>query len=112
MSMALKPETPSADDGEMPIVLDPEFLGCCGGKKDDGKRVSGSDDHTRKFVDAVLSGTRANCDIETSVRSDALCQLAAIAVKAGLTKAQWDATCALHPTAAEEFVTLRTAVVA
>ena len=34
-------------------------------------------------------------------------QLAAIAVKAGLTKAQWDTTCALHPTAAEELVTLR-----
>jgi len=34
-------------------------------------------------------------------------QLAAIAVKAGLTKAQWDSTCALHPTAAEELVTLR-----
>ena len=34
-------------------------------------------------------------------------QLAGIAVKAGLTKAQWDDTCALHPTAAEELVTLR-----
>jgi glutathione reductase (NADPH) len=34
-------------------------------------------------------------------------QLAAIAVKAGLTKPQWDTTCALHPTAAEELVTLR-----
>jgi glutathione reductase (NADPH) len=34
-------------------------------------------------------------------------QLAAIAVKAGLTKAQWDDTCALHPSAAEELVTLR-----
>ena len=34
-------------------------------------------------------------------------QLAAVAVKAGLTKAQWDETCALHPTAAEELVTLR-----
>ena len=34
-------------------------------------------------------------------------QLAAIAVKAKLTKAQWDATCALHPSAAEELVTLR-----
>lgn len=33
-----------------------------------------------------------------------LIQLAAIAVKAGLTKAQWDATCAVHPTAAEELV--------
>ena len=33
-----------------------------------------------------------------------LVQLAAVAVKAGLTKAQWDATCAVHPTAAEELV--------
>ncbi|MFM1989242.1 MAG: glutathione-disulfide reductase [Pseudomonadota bacterium] len=31
----------------------------------------------------------------------------AIAVKAGLTKAQFDATVAIHPTAAEEFVTMR-----
>ena len=36
-----------------------------------------------------------------------LIQMAAIAVKAGLTKAQWDATCALHPTVSEEIVTLR-----
>ena len=34
-------------------------------------------------------------------------QLAAVAVKGKLTKAQWDATCALHPSAAEELVTLR-----
>ena len=34
-------------------------------------------------------------------------QLAAIAVKAGLTKKHWDDTCALHPTLAEELVTLR-----
>lgn len=34
-------------------------------------------------------------------------QLAAIAVKAGLTKAQWDETVALHPTAAEELVLMR-----
>jgi glutathione reductase (NADPH) len=33
-------------------------------------------------------------------------QMAAIAVKAGLTKPQWDATCALHPTVAEELVTM------
>ena len=38
-------------------------------------------------------------------------QLAAIAVKAGLTKAQWDATCAVHPTLAEELVTMRDAYV-
>jgi len=34
-------------------------------------------------------------------------QMAAIAVKAGLTKAQWDSTCALHPSAGEELVTMR-----
>jgi len=34
-------------------------------------------------------------------------QLAAIAIKMGVTKQQWDQTCALHPTAAEELVTLR-----
>ncbi|MCG8442450.1 MAG: glutathione-disulfide reductase, partial [Caulobacterales bacterium] len=34
-------------------------------------------------------------------------QLAGVAVKAGLTKKAWDETCAVHPTVAEEFVTLR-----
>ena len=34
-------------------------------------------------------------------------QLAAVAVKAGLTKKQWDTTVALHPTAAEELVLMR-----
>ena len=38
-------------------------------------------------------------------------QPVAIALKAGLTKAQFDATCALHPTAAEELVLMRTKVV-
>jgi glutathione reductase (NADPH) len=34
-------------------------------------------------------------------------QMAAIAIKAGITKHQWDQTCALHPTVAEEMVTMR-----
>jgi glutathione reductase (NADPH) len=34
-------------------------------------------------------------------------QMAAIAIKMGVTKAQWDATCAVHPTLAEELVTMR-----
>jgi len=34
-------------------------------------------------------------------------QLAAVAVKAGITKQQWDSTIALHPTAAEELVLMR-----
>ena len=37
----------------------------------------------------------------------ALIQMAAIALKMGVTKAQWDSTCAVHPTAAEELVTMR-----
>lgn len=32
----------------------------------------------------------------------------AVAVKAGLTKADFDATVGVHPTAGEEFVTMRT----
>ena len=34
-------------------------------------------------------------------------QLAAVAIKMGVTKHQWDQTCAVHPTAAEELVTIR-----
>ena len=34
-------------------------------------------------------------------------QMAAVALKMGATKAQWDSTCAVHPTAAEELVTMR-----
>ena len=39
-------------------------------------------------------------------------QMAAIAVKLGVSKRQWDATCAVHPTAAEELVTMREPYVA
>ncbi|MBP7703956.1 MAG: glutathione-disulfide reductase [Caulobacter sp.] len=39
--------------------------------------------------------------------SPEIIQMAAIAVKMGATKQQWDATCAVHPTVAEEFVTMR-----
>ena len=39
-------------------------------------------------------------------------QLAAVAVKAGITKKQWDSTLALHPTAAEELVLMRERVAA
>ncbi len=35
-------------------------------------------------------------------------QMAAVAVKAGAAKADFDATMALHPTTAEELVTMRT----
>ena len=34
-------------------------------------------------------------------------QMGAIAIKMGITKSQWDSTCAVHPTTAEEFVTMK-----
>jgi predicted dehydrogenase len=46
-------------------------------------------EHTRNFIDAVKSNTRAICNIETAVRSDTLPQLAAIALKARR-KLAWD----------------------
>jgi glutathione reductase (NADPH) len=39
--------------------------------------------------------------------SPEIIQMAAIALKMGVTKAQWDSTCAVHPTLAEELVTMR-----
>ena len=39
--------------------------------------------------------------------SGEIIQMAGIAVKAGLSKDAWDATCAVHPTIAEELVTLK-----
>jgi glutathione reductase (NADPH) len=52
---------------------------------------------TRRVVGAHMVGPEA----------PEIIQGVAIAVKAGLTKDQFDATVAVHPTAAEEFVTLR-----
>jgi predicted dehydrogenase len=62
---------PANKAGTMPIEL-PESL-----------------EHTRNFVDAVKAGARSICDIETAVRSDMLCQLASMALKARRTLA-WD----------------------
>ncbi|MGA2951088.1 MAG: glutathione-disulfide reductase [Caulobacteraceae bacterium] len=39
-------------------------------------------------------------------------QMAAIPIRLGITKAQWDETCAVHPTSAEELVTMREPVAA
>lgn len=62
---------PANKDGTMPIKLPVSI------------------EHTRNFVDAVKSGTRPICDIETSVRSDTLCQLASVVLKAHR-KLAWD----------------------
>lgn len=52
------------------------------------------DAHNDRVIGVHLAGPEA----------PELIQIAAIAVKAGLTKDQWDETCAVHPTAAEELV--------
>jgi glutathione reductase (NADPH) len=58
-----------------------------------------------KLVVDAASGRVLGCHI---VGPDApeMIQMAAIAIKLGVTKAQWDDTCAVHPTAAEELVTM------
>jgi glutathione reductase (NADPH) len=59
-----------------------------------------------KLVVEPESGKLLGCHI---VGPDApeMIQMAAIAIKMGATKHQWDSTCAVHPTAAEELVTMR-----
>jgi len=68
---------------------------------------TGSDERVlMKLVVDADSQRVVGCHI-VGPESPEMIQLAAIAVKAGLTKAQWDATCAVHPTMAEELVTLK-----
>ena len=58
-----------------------------------------------KLVAERASGRVVGCHMVGDGAGEAV-QLLGIAVKAGATKAQFDATMAVHPTAAEEFVTL------
>ncbi len=68
---------------------------------------AGDDEQTlMKLVVDGETGRVVGCHI-VGPDSPEMIQMAGIAVKAGLTKAQWDDTCALHPSAAEELVTLR-----
>jgi glutathione reductase (NADPH) len=59
-----------------------------------------------KLVVAADSQKIVGCHV---VGPDApeIIQMAAIALKMGVTKPQWDSTCAVHPTLAEELVTMR-----
>jgi glutathione reductase (NADPH) len=59
-----------------------------------------------KLVVDGLTDRMVGCHVVGEGAAD-MAQLAAIAVKAGATKADFDATMALHPTTAEELVTLR-----
>jgi glutathione reductase (NADPH) len=72
-------------------------------------RATLSGRHTRMLMKLVVDGTTGRvvgCHI---VGPDAgeMVQLLGIAVKMGATKADFDATMAVHPTAAEELVTMR-----
>ncbi len=59
-----------------------------------------------KLVVCAESDVVLGCHI-VGPEAPEMIQMVAIAVKMGVTKAQWDNTCALHPTMAEELVTLR-----
>jgi glutathione reductase (NADPH) len=69
--------------------------------------LSGRDERT--LVKLVVDAATQRVAGAHMVGADApeIIQGLALAVKAGLTKAQFDATVGIHPTAAEEFVTLR-----
>jgi len=59
-----------------------------------------------KLIVDGLSGRVVGCHVVGEGAAE-MAQIAAIAVKMGATKADFDATIALHPTAAEELVTMR-----
>jgi glutathione reductase (NADPH) len=72
-------------------------------------RVTMSGRATRAMMKLVVDGTTdkvVGCHV---IGPDAgeLIQLVGVAIKMGATKADFDATIAVHPTAAEELVTMR-----
>jgi glutathione reductase (NADPH) len=72
-------------------------------------RVVMSDTQERTFMKLVVERAGQRVVGAHMIGADAgeIIQGVAIAVKAGATKAQFDATIGIHPTAAEEFVTMR-----
>ncbi|MEM9750978.1 MAG: FAD-dependent oxidoreductase, partial [Pseudomonadota bacterium] len=69
--------------------------------------LSGNEERTlMKLVVDPHSERVVGCHI-VGPDSPEMIQCIAIAIKAGVTKRQFDATCALHPTIAEELVTMR-----
>lgn len=67
--------------------------------------------HQRTFMKLIVEAATDKVVGAHMVGDDAaeLIQGLAVAIKAGATKAQFDATVGIHPTAGEEFVTMRTA---
>lgn len=71
---------------------------------------AGRDDRVMmKLIVSAKNRTVLGCHI-VAPQAGEMIQLAGIAVKMGATKAQFDQTCAVHPTMTEELVTMRTPV--
>ncbi len=72
-------------------------------------KISLTNDASRMLMKLVVDGETDRVLGVHIVGPDApeMIQMAAIAVKAGLTKAQFDMACAVHPTSAEELVTMK-----
>lgn len=74
--------------------------------------VSGSNERTLMKLVVDAASDRVVGLHMVGAEAGEIVQGFAVALKAGATKAQFDATIGIHPTAAEEFVTMRTPVVA
>jgi glutathione reductase (NADPH) len=74
-----------------------------------GLKLTLTDKHERTFMKLVVDQATQRVVGAHMIGPDAgeIIQGVAIAVKLGATKAQFDATIGIHPTAAEEFVTMR-----
>jgi len=72
-------------------------------------KISLTNDASRMLMKLVVDGETDRVLGVHIVGPDApeMIQMVGIAVKAGLTKAQFDMTCAVHPTSAEELVTMK-----
>ncbi len=73
--------------------------------------IGGEDRMLMKLIVVEATQIIVGCHV-VGPDSPEMIQMAAIAIKMGVTKAQWDQTCAVHPTAAEELVTMRDKYVA
>lgn len=101
-------------------------VGTCGVSEGEARRRYGDDVtvYTTQFrpMKNVLSGSEHRCFMKVITKgkqetvigvhlvgddSAEMIQMVGIAIKAKLTKADFDATCAVHPTIAEEIVTLK-----
>ena len=76
------------------------FTGISGGDKSTRGKLTAFDAKTGELLGAHMIGADA----------PEIVQSLAVALTAGATKAHFDATVAVHPTSAEEFVLLRTLV--